>query len=180
MDGMLGTDVTPGTAAVKGGMHGTEYGTAAIEALAEPYVYTPDDGVKVGEHRGAHFFTIGQRKGINVGGKPEPLFVIATDVVNNTLYVGQGESHPGLYRRALGIRPDETHWIRPDRRMAPGEERRYSFRIRYRQPLQEGTLVAAPQRNYILFDKPQRGVTAGQFAAWYDGEELVGSGVIDR
>ncbi len=153
---------------------------ASPAALAAPYVYAPGEGVKVGEHAGAHFFTIGQRKGLNVGGKPEPLFVIATDVERNILYVGQGQRHPGLYRRALHILPEEMHWIRPDLALGEGEEARFSIRIRYRQPLQGGVLRVTGEGGYILFDEPQRGITAGQFAAWYDGEELVGSGVINR
>ncbi len=151
-----------------------------LEAWAAPYLYDPTDGTFEGQHHGAHFFTIGQRKGLQVGGKPEPLFVIATDVQRNILYVGQGQHHPGLYRRALFILPEEIHWIRPDLALTPGQCRRFRFRIRYRQPLQDGTLYITPQGGYILFDQPQRGVTAGQFAAWYDEEELIGSGVIHR
>ncbi len=149
-----------------------------LAALAAPYIYTSADGVKVGEHSGAHFYTIGQRKGLNVGGKPEPLFVIATDVERNMVYVGQGETHPGLFRRALYMREDELHWIRPDREIPADASERFSLRIRYRQPLQDGSLIRATEGAYLLFDQPQRGVTPGQFAAWYDGEELVGSGVI--
>lgn len=98
-----------------------------------------------GRHRGAHFFTIGQRKGLNVGGKPEPLFVIATDVERNVLYVGQGQRHPGLYRRGLRILPDEMHWVRPDRALQPGASARFRMRIRYRQPLQDGVLHVTPR-----------------------------------
>ena len=125
-------------------------------------------------------FTIGQRKGLGVGGYAEPLFVIASDVEHNVLYVGMGQEHPGLYRRALRILPEEMHWIRPDRALQPGGSARFSMRIRYRQPLQGGVLHVTEQGGYIVFDRPQRGVTAGQFAAWYDGDELVGSGVIHR
>ncbi|MFR5870764.1 MAG: tRNA methyl transferase PRC-barrel domain-containing protein [Alistipes sp.] len=146
--------------------------------MAAPYAYAKTDGTCVGRHRGAHFFTIGQRKGLNVGGKPEPLFVIATDVERNVLYVGQGQRHPGLYRRGLRILPDEMHWVRPDRALQPGASARFRMRIRYRQPLQDGVLHVTPEGGYIVFDEPQRGVTAGQFASWYDGEELIGSGVI--
>lgn len=149
-------------------------------ALFLPYVYTPADGRKVAEHKGAHFYTIGQRKGLAIGGTPEPLFVIATDVVRNVIYVGMGDGHPGLYRRALHILPEEMHWVNPDRAVAPGTSRRFAFRIRYRQPLQQGELRVTDRGGYILFDEPQRGITPGQFAAWYDGDELVGSGVIDR
>ena len=115
-----------------------------------------------------------------MGGRPEPLFVIATDVERNIVYVGQGKQHPGLYRRALRILPEEMHWIRPDRALQEGEQDRFRIRIRYRQPLQDGTLFVTSRGGYIVFDTPQRGVTAGQFAAWYDGEELIGSGVIHR
>ena len=151
-----------------------------LDALAEPYRYTPEAGRQAGTHRGAHFFTIGQRKGLGVGGYAEPLFVIASDVEHNVLYVGMGQEHPGLYRRALRILPEEMHWIRPDRALQPGGRARFSMRIRYRQPLQGGVLHVTEQGGYIVFDRPQRGVTAGQFAAWYDGDELVGSGVIHR
>ena len=151
-----------------------------LDALAEPYRYTPEAGRQAGTHRGAHFFTIGQRKGLGVGGYAEPLFVIASDVEHNVLYVGMGQEHPGLYRRALRILPEEMHWIRPDRALQPGGSARFSMRIRYRQPLQGGVLHVTEQGGYIVFDRPQRGVTAGQFAAWYDGDELVGSGVIHR
>ncbi|MCD7970466.1 MAG: tRNA 2-thiouridine(34) synthase MnmA [Alistipes sp.] len=149
-----------------------------LDILPAPYIYTAGDGNRVGEHNGAHFYTIGQRKGLNVGGKPEPLFVIATDVDANILFVGQGQGHPGLFRKGLFIGAEEMHWIRPDMRLEVGQSGRFSFRIRYRQPLQGGTLYVTEEGGYIIFDEPQRGITPGQFAAWYDGDELVGSGVI--
>jgi tRNA-specific 2-thiouridylase len=151
-----------------------------LRALAEPFEYQPSDGLKVGEHGGAHFYTIGQRKGLQVGGKPEPLFVIATDIENNIVYTGQGPEHPGLFRRALHIRPQEMHWISPEQALPPGESRRFKARIRYRQPLQDAVLHTLDDGGYLLFDQPQRGVTAGQFAAWYAGDDLMGSGVINR
>ena len=152
-----------------------------LETLATPYTYQPSDGRKVGTHSGAHFYTIGQRHGLGVGGTALPLFVIATDVERNIVYVGQGHEHPGLLRRALRITPEEIHWVREDLEQAVGEEpRRYMARIRYRQPLQGATLHRRDEGAYLLFDEPQRGITAGQFAAWYDGEELVGSGVIEK
>ena len=136
------------------------------------------DGKKIGEHNGAHFYTIGQRKGLGIGGRKESLFIIATDVRENVIYVGEGDYHPGLYRRALKIQPDEVHWVNPARRLETGESGRFAVRIRYRQPLQQATLHMREDAAYILFDEPQRGIAAGQFAAWYDGDELVGSGVI--
>ena len=151
-----------------------------LAALAKPFNYTVRDGKKIGEHNGAHFYTIGQRKGLGVGGRPEPLFIIATDVEQNVIYMGQGEDHPGLYRRALHIAENEIHWVRPDLAMSEGERRHYQVRIRYRQPLQGAELIRTRDGLYIRFDEPQRGITAGQFAAWYDGDELVGSGVIEQ
>ena len=138
-------------------------------------------GKRIGRHEGAQFYTIGQRKGLGIGGHASPVFVLATDIDRNIIYVGEGEDHPGLLRRCLRIAPDEIHWIRPDQAMQPGQERRYRVCIRYRQPLQDATLVMRESGLYILFDRPQRSITAGQFAAWYapDGE-MLGSGVISR
>jgi len=149
------------------------------EDIAAPFRYTPDSGKVAGEHRGAHYYTIGQRKGLNMGGFAEPVFVIGTDTAENIIYMGMGEQHPGLYRKGLFIPKKDTHWVRPDLLLSDGENRRYTARIRYRQPLEACTLVQKAEGLYILFDRPQRGVTPGQFAAWYDGEELIGSGVID-
>ena len=149
-----------------------------LEALARPYRFTVRDGKKIGTHNGAHFYTIGQRKGLGIGGRKESLFILATDVRENVIYVGEGDAHPGLYRSALRMLPTEVHWIDPARRLAPGESGRFFARIRYRQPLQGAELVIRPEGAYLLFDEPQRGITPGQFAAWYDGDELVGSGVI--
>ena len=115
-----------------------------------------------------------------MGGKEEPLFVIATDVQSNRIYVGQGADHPGLYRSGLKIIPEEIHWIREDLAMKNGESRDYLVRIRYRQPLQEASLHQRDDGMYITFKEAQRGVAPGQFAAWYDHLELIGSGVIHR
>lgn len=156
---------------------GTE---SELERLAEPFHYTVRDGKKVGVHKGAHFYTIGQRKGLGIGGRKESLFIIATDVEQNVIYVGEGDSHPGLYRQALHIKPEEIHWVNPAEEMSAGDTRRYQVRIRYRQPLQEATLICKEEGLYILFDEPQRGIAAGQFAAWYDGDILVGSGTINQ
>ncbi len=150
-----------------------------LRTTCSPWTYDASDGEVVGRHRGAHFFTIGQRKGMNVGGKKDPLFVIATDTEKNIIYTGQGQSHPGLYRRGLFINAADIHWIRPDLAMKPGEERKYMTRIRYRQPLQPASLKMKEDGMYILFDDAQRGIAAGQFGAWYDGNELLGSGVIE-
>ena len=153
-------------------------GQTELEALAEPYRYTVRDGKKIGEHNGAHFYTIGQRKGLGIGGRKESLFIIGTDVESNTIYVGEGDSHPGLYRKALRIDNAEVHWIEPDEALKVGEERRLKVRIRYRQPLEGATLIQREDALYILFDTPQRGIAGGQFAAWYEDDRLLGSGVI--
>jgi tRNA-specific 2-thiouridylase len=151
-----------------------------LRSLAEPFNYEPSSGLVIGKHNGAHFFTVGQRKGINIGGHKEPLFVIATDVDKNIVYVGEGHDHRGLNRKGLFIREDETHWIRNDLSMNNGETRDYMVRIRYRQALQKAKLLKRNNGIYIIFSKLQRGIAPGQFAAWYDGDELIGSGVIDR
>lgn len=151
-----------------------------LKEAVEPHLYDPSFGRMIGTHNGAHFFTIGQRKGMNIGGYKEPLFVIGTDVNLNILYVGEGQSHSGLYRKGLFVRKEELHWLRPDLEMTTGESREYMVRIRYRQPLQKAKLYMKPEGIYIIFNKLQRGVAPGQFAAWYDGDEVIGSGVIDR
>ena len=149
-------------------------------ALSEPYRLTVRDGKKIGTHQGAHFYTIGQRKGLGIGGRKESLFVIGTDVEQNVVYVGEGDSHRGLHRKALKIELGDIHWVDGCNKMQEGERRRYMVRIRYRQPLQWAELIMESDGLYILFDEPQRGITAGQFAAWYDGDNLAGSGVIQR
>ena len=151
-------------------------------------------GKIVGKHDGAQFYTIGQRKGLNIGGHKDSIFVIETDIPDNIIYVGEGHTHKGLSRSCLRIDPSEIHWIREDMKMAEGDIRRYRVRIRYRQPLQDATLIMRENGLYILFDQPQRGITSGQFAVWYAplGEskeasdslhkdtcvEMIGSGVI--
>lgn len=155
-----------------------DYNHASIDELSAPYSYQKSDGKVVGKHQGAQFYTIGQRKGLNVGGKAEPLFVIATDVEKNIVYTGMGQSHPGLYRKGLFIPLNNIHWIRPDQKMIPGETKELLVRIRYRQPLQHATLNMKGNGLYIIFKHLQRGITPGQFAAWYDQDELLGSGVI--
>jgi len=146
--------------------------------IAQPYSLDPKSGEVVGDHNGAHYYTIGQRRGLNLGGFEKPLFVIGTDTEKNIIYTGMGEDHPGLYRKGLFIPLADEHWVREDLKLQNGEIRNTQARIRYRQPLEGCTLHQKENGLYIIFDKPQRGITPGQFAAWYDGEELIGSGVI--
>ncbi|WP_437399911.1 tRNA 2-thiouridine(34) synthase MnmA [Flagellimonas lutimaris] len=145
---------------------------------AEKPVYSLEDGKVVGEHQGAHYFTIGQRKGLNVGGTKEPLFVIDTDVDKNIIYTGQGKSHPGLLRNTLFIKEDELHWVRPDLALQVDETMEVMARIRYRQPLQPATLYKVENGLFVDFKEKQSAITEGQFVAWYSNDELIGSGVI--
>lgn len=146
--------------------------------LCFSYPYKPWNGEVIGEHQGAHFYTVGQRKGLNIGGYKEPLFVIGTDVKRNIIYVGEGKNHPGLYRRGLFMAHENMHWIREDLKMEIGESKTFDVRIRYRQALEIGIIHVRTEGVYILFENEQRGITSGQFAAWYLNTELIGSGVI--
>ncbi len=150
----------------------------SLAEVCKPFDFSAMQGTVAGEHRGAHYFTIGQRKGLNIGGKALPLFIIGTDVDKNIVYVGQGHDHPGLNRKGLFISKDEIHWIRPDLELQPGQTHKCRARIRYRQELQDATLIMRENGLFILFDQLQRGIASGQYAAWYYDDEVVGSGVI--
>ena len=149
-----------------------------LKYYAEKYHYSPTDGKVVGQHDGAHFFTIGQRKGLHVGGTVEPLFVIDTDTQKNIIYVGEGHAHPGLFRRTLFVKKEDIHWIRTDLALSLHQSMEAMVRIRYRQPLQKATLYLNDSGLYIDFTTPQSAITSGQFAAWYIEDELIGSGEI--
>jgi tRNA-specific 2-thiouridylase len=149
-----------------------------VVELAQPFIFEPTMGKQVATHQGAHYYTIGQRKGLHIGGRPEPSFVLATDTETNVIYSGQTDEHPGLYRRALKLDTKEINWIQPIPEESLEKGISCSIRIRYRQALQEGTLIQKEGVLYILFEKPQRGITPGQFAAWYLNDELIGSGII--
>ena len=149
-----------------------------LKYYAEKYHYSPTDGKVVGQHDGAHFFTIGQRKGLHVGGTVEPLFVIDTDTEKNLIYVGEGHAHPGLFRRTLFVKKEDIHWIRTDLALSLHQTMEAMVRIRYRQPLQKASLYLNDNGLYIDFVTPQSAITSGQFAAWYIDDELIGSGEI--
>ncbi len=146
---------------------------------SKPYIYAPEKGKKVGTHNGAHFYTIGQRKGLGIGGLKEPPFVMATDTDNNIVYLGEGKKHPGLFRKGLFVKKENIHWIREDLELKPNDSIEIQGRIRYRQALQEAKLYMQKEGMYMIFSEPQRGITAGQFAAVYIDDELICSGVID-
>lgn len=150
----------------------------ALKFKSSKFQYTMADGKTVGRHQGAHYFTKGQRKGLAVGGTAEPLFVIDTDVDQNVIYAGEGKEHRGLYRSALFVDASEIHWIREDLAIAEGESLAVSARIRYRQTLEKATLYRSRDGLYVSFENEQSAITEGQFVVWYQGDELLGSGVI--
>lgn len=151
-----------------------------VELLAQPFEYEESMGKKVAIHQGAHYYTIGQRKGLHIGGRPLPSFVIGINTETNTVYSGQTEDHTGLNKYALFIENKEIHYINPNYNLNDGDQVDMLVRIRYRQALNKAILIKKSNGLYILFEEKQKGITPGQFAAWYDGEELVGSGVISH
>ena len=155
------------------------YASDDLAQLAAPFAYSPEVGEIVGDHNGAHYYTIGQRRGLNIGGYEKPLFVIGTDTDKNLIYMGMGEDHPGLFRSGLFIPQSDVHWLRDDLELKMGESKKYNARIRYRQPLEKCILHQKEEGLFIIFDRPQRGIAPGQFAAWYQDDELIGSGVIN-
>ncbi|AGA79670.1 tRNA 2-thiouridine(34) synthase MnmA [Echinicola vietnamensis] len=163
---------------IPAGMEADDLDEETLDQICLPVQHQAQQGKKVAEHNGAHYFTVGQRKGLNVGGTGKPLFVIETNTKENIIFTGLGEDHPGLLRNGLFVPAEDVHWIRDDLRLTPGQSKRYMARIRYRQPLSGATLVMKANGLYVLFDKPQKGIAAGQFVAWYEGDESIGSGVI--
>ena len=149
-----------------------------LEFLSKKIHYEKSDGKVIGKHQGAHYFTVGQSKGLGIGGHAESCFLISRDIDKNIVFVGEGRNFPGLFRSALKIENSEVHWVREDLRLQNGESMKVKARIRYRQPLEEATLYQFEEGLYIEFENPQSAIAEGQFAAWYDGEELLGSGVI--
>ena len=146
--------------------------------ISRPFDYEYEDGEYIGDHNGAHFFTIGQRKGLAVGGTKNPLFVLKTDVINNIIYVGEGKNHPGLFRNVLFIKKEDLHLLRKDKFIDKRKSFNIKARIRYRQPLQSALLIFINNGAFLVFKKKQSAITKGQFAVWYNGKELLGSGVI--
>ena len=149
-----------------------------LKYLSKKIKYQKEDGKVIGKHQGAQFFTIGQSKGLGIGGHKESCFIIDRDMENNILFVGEGKNFPGLYRKALKINNDEVHWVREDLRLKNGESMKIKARIRYRQPLEDAVIYQYEEGFFIEFENPQSAIAEGQFAAWYQGEELLGSGVI--
>ena len=151
---------------------------AELAYFSAKFSYNKEDGKIVGKHQGAHYFTKGQRKGLNVGGTKEALYVIETDVVENVIYAGEGKNHQGLYRNVLFVANEEIHWIRQDLALKQGETMKVEARIRYRQALDKAVLHKVESGLYVEFENKQSAIQEGQFVAWYQNEELLGSGVI--
>lgn len=149
-----------------------------LRSLSKKITYKNSDGEVVGKHQGAHFFTIGQRKGLAVGGTKEPLFVLDTDVKNNVVYVGEGSNHQGLYRKVLFVEGSATHWIREDLALKPYHQLEVLARVRYRQKLQKAVIYQFEEGLFVEFEESISAITQGQFVAWYLADELIGSGVI--
>lgn len=163
---------------IPAGIPAEDWDKETLDAISMPIHYSQNQGKILGEHNGAHYFTVGQRKGLQVGGTGKPLFVIGTDTKENVIYTGLGETHPGLLKYGLFVKEDQIHWIREDLALGIGESARYKARIRYRQPLSWATLIRKENGLYVIFDEPQKGVASGQFVAWYNEEESIGSGTI--
>ncbi len=163
---------------IPAGMPAGDWDQETLDNISLPIHYSQDQGKVLGEHNGAHYFTVGQRKGLHVGGTGKPLFVISTDTKENVIYTGLGETHPGLLKHGLFVETDQIHWIREDLELPIGQSARYKARIRYRQPLTWATLIRKENGLYVIFDEPQKGVASGQFVAWYKEEESIGSGTI--
>lgn len=149
-----------------------------LDEMCSPIRFDATRGQVVGQHDGAYYYTIGQRKGLNVGGTPQPLYVLGTDVKENIVYVGMGQDHPALLRKGIFVPAGEVHWIREDLKLLPGSHVSCQLRIRYRQPLFPVRLIMRDKGLYILFENEQMGVAAGQFAVWYSDDECMGSGPI--
>jgi len=126
------------------------------------------DGKKIGEHDGAHFYTIGQRHGLNLGGLPKPVFVAKKDAITNTLVVARGQDDPILYKKELIA--ENFNWIGITHLQTP-----LLARIRYRQPLQACRIAG----DKVIFDQPQRAVAPGQSIVFYkESGEMLGGAII--
>ncbi|MHA6696705.1 tRNA 2-thiouridine(34) synthase MnmA [Chryseobacterium sp. A321] len=153
--------------------------TQELEYLSSKITYQKPEGKVIGKHQGAQYYTIGQSKGLGIGGHKESCFILSRDMENNILYVGEGKDFPGLFQKVIKVTPEEIHWIRPDLSLNVGESMEVMARIRYRQPLSKATLYQEESGLYVEFETPQSAVAEGQFVAWYQGDELIGSGVIN-
>ncbi|MCT4395474.1 tRNA 2-thiouridine(34) synthase MnmA [Periweissella beninensis] len=138
------------------------------------------DGVDMGAHAGLMYYTIGQRKGLGIGGQKssdEPWFVVGKDLATNTLYVGQGEDNEHLY--ATHLEASDVNFITNQDR---GLEFHATAKFRYRQKDTGVTIKLNADKTLatVIFDQPVKAVTPGQAVVFYDGAECFGSAIIDR
>lgn len=150
-----------------------------LASLSKKIDFSKIETKDIGEHNGAHYYTIGQRKGIGIGGFKQALFVVGTDTIKNIVYLAEGENSNALNRPALFIKNEDIHWIRADKKLSTDGTLQIKARIRYRQALEDACLYQKKEGLYVVFKNLQKGITPGQFCAWYAVDELLGSGVID-
>ena len=147
-------------------------------SLTNQIDYSLSDGKIIGKHDGAHYYTIGQRKGLAIGGYKEPLFVISTNTETNEIFVGEGKNHPGLSKKALKVKFSEVNWVNDDYNFENIRDLNLKARIRYRQKLQKISVYKHLDYLYVEFEDFQTAITKGQFLAIYDNSQLIASGVI--
>ncbi|MBE5781129.1 MAG: tRNA 2-thiouridine(34) synthase MnmA [Clostridiales bacterium] len=141
------------------------------------YMVNIDTGERVGEHEGLFLYTIGQRKGLGIGGKGtgDPWFVVEKDVKDNILYICQGEKNPRLFQN--GLTTAGFHWISGE---APREEFDCTAKFRYRQKDVDVHVKVTDGGIEVKFKEPQRAVTPGQYAVLYQGQICLGGGIIEN
>ena len=149
-----------------------------LDNNSKPLIFNLEDGDAIGYHTGAHFYTVGQRKGLSIGGAKKPLYILKTDVKNNIIYVGEGSDHPGLFRRGIAINIEKVHWVREDLKLSQNKFLKVKSRIRYRQKLMNSYLYMRNKKLFIIFDSPISSISEGQFVVWYIKNELIGSAAI--
>ena len=147
-------------------------------SLTDEIDYTLSDGKIIGKHNGAYYYTIGQRKGLAIGGYKDPLFVISTNTQTNEIFVGEGKNHPGLIKKALKVKYSDVNWVNDDYNFENLAVLKLKARIRYRQKLQKISVYKHLDYLYVEFEDFQSAVTKGQFLAIYDNSQLIASGVI--
>lgn len=139
----------------------------------EPGVIETVEGKEVGTHDGIYYYTIGQRKGMGIGGPGEAWFVAGKDKKNRKLIVAQGENHPALFAPALSA--TEASWVKE----APSFPLKCKAKVRYRQVEQPCTVTQEGEKLFVTFDKPQRAITPRQSVVFYDGNLCLGGAIIE-
>ena len=156
----------------------SEVGQSRLNQLSKKYEFSKSDGKVIGEHNGAYYYTIGQRKGLAVGGYDKPIFVIGINTKSNEIFVGKGKNHPGLIKKAIQIDIATINWVNDLYNIDLIKTLKLKARIRYRQPLQDIIIHIYRKKLYVEFKKYQTAITSGQFLAFYHKNELIASSVI--